>query len=114
MSRFGALAITALLLAMAVGATALSCSDMYSSLYPCLSYFQGGGSDPSANCCSGIKSVWAKAQSTADRQAACGCLKTAAAGVSGPNIEKAAALPAKCGVSLPYKLSPSTDCSKYA
>ncbi|KAL9274938.1 Non-specific lipid-transfer protein 1-like protein [Drosera capensis] len=32
--------------------------------------------------------------------------------ISGLNLGKAAALPGKCGVRVPYAISPSTDCSK--
>ncbi|MCE3052255.1 tyrosine protein phosphatase, partial [Datura stramonium] len=48
----------------------------------------------------------------ADRKTACTCLKSAANTIKGINAGKAAGLPAACGVNIPYKISPSTDCSK--
>lgn len=112
-------AILAVLLAMLLVAGAphatstISCSDVYSLLYPCLGYFQDDDNPPSADCCNGIKSVLAMAKTGTDRRTTCSCLKTAASGVSGENIALASALPAKCGVSVPYKISPSTNCAKY-
>ncbi|KAK8539441.1 hypothetical protein V6N12_043067 [Hibiscus sabdariffa] len=60
-------------------------------------------------CCSGIESLNAAAQTTPDRQAVCNCLKTAAATMNGINYSLASGLPSKCGVSIPYQISPSTD-----
>ena len=48
----------------------------------------------------------------ADRQTACNCLKRAANSVSGINLDLAGVLPQRCGVNIPYKISPSTDCNK--
>nr|DAD25798.1 TPA_asm: hypothetical protein HUJ06_027266 [Nelumbo nucifera] len=71
---------------------AITCGQVVSSIAPCLNYLQKGGAVPPA----------------------CNCLKSAA--VSNPSIQAglASSLPAKCGVNVPYKISPSTDCSKYA
>ncbi|KAE8662778.1 Non-specific lipid-transfer protein [Hibiscus syriacus] len=69
----------------------------------------GGGAVPPA-CCSGIKTLNGEAQTTPDRQAACNCLKSAAATITGINLNLASGLPGKCGVSIPYQISPSTDC----
>lgn len=63
-------------------------------------------------CCSGIKSLNAAAKTTPDRQAACNCIKGASKGIPGINYGLASSLPGKCSVSIPYKISPSTDCSK--
>ncbi|KAL0375449.1 UNVERIFIED_CONTAM: Non-specific lipid-transfer protein [Sesamum radiatum] len=70
------------------------------------------GGAPPATCCTGIKTLYNQASTTADRQAVCGCLKSVAGQASPTIIGTAAALPAKCGVSIPYEISPSTDCSK--
>ncbi|KAK8982939.1 hypothetical protein V6N11_054924 [Hibiscus sabdariffa] len=105
-------------LCLVVGAplaqAAITCGQVASSVAPCIAYLRGtgpGGPVPAA-CCSGIKSLNAAAKTTADRQAACKCLKSAAAGISGINFGLASGLPGKCGVSIPYKISPSTDCSR--
>nr|ACM78614.1 lipid transfer protein 2 [Tamarix hispida] len=87
---------------------AISCGTVVSKLAPCLGFLRGGGSPPPA-CCSGIRNLQSMARSTPDRQAACGCLKSASAGV---NMRNAAALPGKCGVNIGYPISRSVDCSR--
>ncbi|KAE8695001.1 Non-specific lipid-transfer protein [Hibiscus syriacus] len=80
-----------------------------SSLAPCISYLTNGGEVPPA-CCSGVKYLNAAAQTTPDRQAACNCLKSAASSMNNVIYSFASELPRKCGVSIPYQISPSTDC----
>ncbi|KAK4396026.1 Non-specific lipid-transfer protein 3 [Sesamum angolense] len=93
---------------------AISCSTVANDLYPCINYVMyGGAGAPPATCCSGIKTLYNQATTTADRQAVCGCLKSVAGKANPTIIGTAAALPGKCGVSIPYEISPSTDCSKY-
>lgn len=91
----------------------LSCGQVVSSLTPCVSYLRSGGAVPDA-CCSGVRSLKIAAKTTPDRQAACRCLKQAAAAISGTRNTFAKGLPGKCGVNIPYSISPSVDCSKYA
>ena len=102
------------LLCMVVGApiaqAAITCGQVTSSLGPCINYVKTGRDLPAA-CCSGIKSLKAAAKTTADTQAACKCIKSTVSAISGINYNIAAGLPGKCGVSIPYKISPSTDCS---
>ena len=90
----------------------VSCGTVASSLAPCLNYLEGGatGTVP-LGCCTGIKSLNNAAQSTPDRQTVCQCLKTAAKAMPGVNVGLASTVPSKCGVHIPYKLDPSTDCS---
>ncbi|KAK8519398.1 hypothetical protein V6N13_133322 [Hibiscus sabdariffa] len=87
----------------------ITCGRVTSSLAPCIPYLRNGGAVPEG-CCSGIKSLNAAAQTTPDRQAACNCLKSAAGSMSGINYGLASGLPGKCGVSIPYQISPNTDC----
>ncbi|KAG2691120.1 hypothetical protein I3843_09G216800 [Carya illinoinensis] len=101
---------------MVVGApkgseAAISCGQVVRYLTPCVSYVANGGSVP-ATCCSGIKSLYGLARTTADRQGVCNCLKQAVSGVpyTPYNLNLAAGLPKKCGVNIPYKISPSADC----
>ncbi|XP_039045837.1 non-specific lipid-transfer protein-like isoform X2 [Hibiscus syriacus] len=90
---------------------AINCGEVTSKLAPCIPYLKGpgGGAVPPA-CCSGIKTLNGEAQTAPDRQAACNCLKSAAATITGINLNLASGLPGKCGVSIPYQISPSTDC----
>ncbi|CAN6468057.1 unnamed protein product [Victoria cruziana] len=92
-----------------------SCNSVYDHLMPCMGYVTGGGIlPPSDSCCSGIKSLKSGLKQAADRQAACRCLKDLGSRYAGAvdfNVVKN--LPGKCGVSLPYKISPSIDCSTW-
>ncbi|XP_047332947.1 non-specific lipid-transfer protein 1-like [Impatiens glandulifera] len=87
---------------------AVTCGSVVSALSPCLGYARSGGTIP-ALCCTGVKNLYRNAATTADRQAACYCLKTLIGSNSYPN---APGIPGKCGVSIPYKIAPSTDCNK--
>jgi hypothetical protein len=109
-----AVAAAALLLAAAVvvSEAAISCGTVNSAIAPCISYARGQVPGPSAGCCSGVRRLNSAASTTADRRAACNCLKSAARGVSGLNAGNAASIPSKCGVSIPYTISTSTDCSR--
>ncbi|KAI6673322.1 hypothetical protein NL676_001228 [Syzygium grande] len=88
----------------------VTCSQVTTAMAPCIGYLRGAGPLP-GTCCSGVQSLNGAAQTTADRQAACRCLQTAAGSIPGINFNLAAGLPGKCGVNVPYKISPSTDCN---
>lgn len=107
--------VCVLLLCMVVGAPiaeALTCPQIQGNLASCLIYLKNGGT-PTTGCCNGIRTVNNAAKTTADRQAACKCLKDTAGGVSGLNPNFATGLPSKCRINIPYKISTSTDCNKY-
>ncbi|MCE3052254.1 tyrosine protein phosphatase [Datura stramonium] len=97
------------LVVVAPHAEALSCGQVTTSLAPCVPYLQGRG--PLGSCCGGVKGVVSAVKTPADRRTACTCLKSAANSVKGLDAGRVAGLPAACGVSIPYKISPSTDCS---
>ncbi|NP_001296611.2 non-specific lipid-transfer protein precursor [Cicer arietinum] len=90
--------------------SAITCGRVSAALAPCLGYLQGGPG-PSAQCCGGVRNLNSAAVTTPDRQAACNCLKSAAGSISRLNANNAAALPGKCGVNIPYKISTSTNCA---
>lgn len=92
---------------------AMSCNTVATALTPCLNFVLNGGAAPPTTCCEGIKTLYKEASATADRQAVCSCLKSVAGSATPTIISNAAVLPGKCGVSIPYKISPSTDCSTY-
>ncbi|CAJ2655504.1 unnamed protein product [Trifolium pratense] len=89
---------------------AISCGAVNGALAPCIVYLRGGRG-PSPACCAGVRRLKAAATTTPARQAACNCLKSAARGISGLNNNNAGALPGRCGVSIPYKISTSTNCA---
>ncbi|KAG5582185.1 hypothetical protein H5410_052812 [Solanum commersonii] len=99
------------MIVVAPHAEALNCGQVTSGLAPCLPYLQGRG--PLGGCCGGVKGLLGAAKTPADRKTACTCLKSAASAIKGIDVGKAAGIPSVCGVNIPYKISPSTDCSKY-
>ncbi|KAK4802077.1 hypothetical protein SAY86_000280 [Trapa natans] len=91
---------------------AITCGQVASKLAPCLQYAKSNGAGPvPPACCNGIKAIAALAQTTPDRKTACNCLKSFSSSVSGINYGTVANLPSKCGVNIPYKISPSTNCN---
>ncbi|PON92739.1 Lipid transfer protein/Par allergen [Trema orientale] len=93
-------------------AKALTCGQVSKSIGPCINYLKNGGAVPAA-CCNGIRSLNSAAKTTVDRRAACKCLQSAASSIKGIDQNLAAGLPRKCGVNVPYKISPSTNCNRY-
>ncbi|KAL7136078.1 hypothetical protein ABFS83_10G004900 [Erythranthe nasuta] len=89
---------------------AITCNQLQSGLAPCLGFLQGRALVP--QCCAGVRSMANAARSPLDRRTACQCLQSAAKTFKGINFGNVAALPAKCGVTLPFKISPTTDCSR--
>ncbi|KAL3839950.1 hypothetical protein ACJIZ3_024541 [Penstemon smallii] len=93
------------------GDAAVGCGTVVSYMKSCIPYVTNTG--PLGGCCAGVKGLYSAAKTTPDRQSACGCLKSLARITPGIDYGKAAGLPSQCGVSIPYEISPSTDCSKY-
>ncbi|OMP08076.1 Plant lipid transfer protein/Par allergen [Corchorus capsularis] len=109
--KFACVAILCMALVSApLAEGAITCGQVTSSLAACIAYLRGGPLTP--GCCNGVRSLNSAAKTTPDRQAACNCLKSAAGSIPGINFGLAGGLPGKCRVSIPYKISPSTDCSK--
>ncbi|MCH1921665.1 Mpv17/PMP22 family protein, partial [Shewanella sp. A3A] len=63
-------------------------------------------------CCNGVKGLNNAARTTADRQAACRCLKSLAGSIKSLNLGTVAGVPGKCGVNVGFPISLSTDCNK--
>ncbi|KAL4587210.1 hypothetical protein LXL04_000077 [Taraxacum kok-saghyz] len=102
--------IVACMVAFAPHAEAITCGQVAGNLAPCLGYLQNGGA-PSGGCCNGVKGLNNAARTTSDKKTACGCLKSAYNSFPGIKPNYASALPGACGVSIPYKISPSTNCN---
>ena len=98
-----ALACAALLAAAgsSEAAASFTCAQVVSVMSPCFTYARGDG--PIGQCCYGVRSLDAAA-----RRFACGCLKSAAASVTGLNLATAAKIPARCAVNIPPSARPST------
>jgi hypothetical protein len=97
-------------LAAPARAAAIICPAVLQDMTPCLPFLQGGASSPSADCCVGVRSLYASADTTAERRATCECLKTAYLQVQA-KLSAAQALPGDCGLSLPYIITPDIDCN---
>jgi len=91
---------------------AITCGAVTENLAPCLQYLETG-QGPTFACCEGIKTLNSMAVTTDDRRTVCRCMKAAAAAFPGLNPAFTAALPGKCGVSIPGNVGSQTDCSKY-
>ena len=108
------LAAAAMVVVMMAGeaSAALTCGQVGSSIAPCVPYVSGRMGTVSSGCCSGVRSLNNMARTTPDRQAACKCLKSLARSIKALNMGKVAGVPGKCGVSVPFPISMSTDCNK--
>ncbi|VAH52229.1 unnamed protein product [Triticum turgidum subsp. durum] len=116
MARMALLAVFAVLAALAVAemaSGAVTCGDVTSAIAPCMSYATGKASAPSAGCCSGVRTLNGKASTSADRQAACRCLKNLAGSFKGISMGNAATIPGKCGVSVSFPINTNVNCNKY-
>lgn len=109
MAKVAAVFVLLCFLAAASEAT-ISCNDVNKDLRPCVSYLVNGSGKPPASCCSGVSALASAASTTADKKAACECIKSAAKNVK-IKTDLAQALPQNCGISLSFTISPSTDCS---
>jgi hypothetical protein len=111
--------ICALSLCMVVTAPMLNieasipCHTVKVDLAACLGYFLNGGKAP-PSCCKGVQNVNNAARTTKDRRDTCNCLKTTAKQYHIVNFRFAADLPRICRVKIPYRISASTDCSRFA
>ncbi|BAS78490.1 non-specific lipid-transfer protein 4 [Oryza sativa Japonica Group] len=78
-------------------------------LAPCIMYATGRVSAPTGGCCDGVRTLNSAA---ADHQTTCACIKQQTSGMGGLRPDLVAGIPSKCGVNIPYAISPSTDCSR--
>ncbi|XP_042403999.1 non-specific lipid-transfer protein 1-like [Zingiber officinale] len=112
-----AVAAAALLLLVALAAVprreaALTCGNVVMFLSPCIPYARGTTAEPSEACCSGVRGLNEAAKTTPDRQTACNCIKSTIFSLPGIKPAVVSGVPSKCGVSVPYPISTSIDCSK--
>lgn len=91
----------------------IQCNEVYGKLSPCINFATGSG-PLTGECCNGVKTLYSAAKTTPDRQGICKCLKQVSGG-GGPSVNTGniQSIPGKCGVNLPYKISPNMDCATY-
>nr|ACU14011.1 unknown [Glycine max] len=87
------------------------CGRVQITVAPCIGYLRGPGGGVPAPCCNGVKSINNQAKTTPDRQGVCRCLKSTVLSLAGLNLATLSALPSKCGINLPYKITPTIDCN---
>lgn len=101
-----------LLIAAPRAESAITCGAVASGIAPCIGYLKGNPAVVPPPCCSGVIKLNVAARTTADRQAACSCLKSLAGKIPGINYGRAAGIPGACHVNVGFPISLSVDCSK--
>ncbi|KAL5580529.1 hypothetical protein UlMin_012971 [Ulmus minor] len=100
------------LLVVAPGAeAAVTCEQVTNWLTPCISYGVFGGTVLPA-CCEGIKELNNSYQTKEDIRESCSCIQDGAARIPGIDYDRINQIPGLCGTTCPFKVYPSTDCSK--
>ncbi|GMP42640.1 hypothetical protein CsSME_00012310 [Camellia sinensis var. sinensis] len=89
---------------------AISCGQVDGYLVPCAPYLIGGSGSPAPTCCDEVKNIKGMASTTADKRAACNCVKQAANRYSNLKDDAAQSLAAKCGVQMDIPVSWTTNC----
>jgi hypothetical protein len=115
-TTMSAAAVAVLLLAaLASAAGALQCGQVTQLVLPCMPYLSGApGMTPYGLCCNSLGVLNQLAATTADRVAACNCIKATTAGGFPPvDFTRASGLPAACGISISFPISPNLDCNRY-
>ncbi|VFR01811.1 unnamed protein product [Cuscuta campestris] len=99
-------------MAAAAGEAQLTCNTVLSTLTPCFGFVMGLGNF-TKECCGGAKSVFKTAQSQGvkARKTVCSCLKNMAPIATPDQMSRAASLPGKCHIAVPFKISTQIDCS---
>ena len=94
------------------GQAAVSCKEVSVSLAPCISYLTSGAGNPTTACCDGVGKLQKMAQTTADKQAACNCVKDAASRNPAIKEDAASSLPKKCNIQVNFPISKNTNCQE--
>ncbi|KAF1876409.1 hypothetical protein Lal_00029757 [Lupinus albus] len=77
----------------------ITCGQAGKLILPCLPFVQGIGSEPSASCCSGAKSIVDGASSTQNRRDICQCFKKVSPIII-INPDRSKQLPKLCNYSI--------------
>lgn len=103
----------ALMLVIEPSAEAIGCGQVVNLLSPCLRYIRARG-PLGSSCCRGIRVLNRSARSRGARQGVCRCLKSLTGVFPGVNYRRVGGMPRRCGVRIPYRISPTTNCARYA
>ncbi|KAL9272936.1 Non-specific lipid-transfer protein-like protein [Drosera capensis] len=89
----------------------ITCTQVIGILFPCEAYLKSGVETTMRQCCDGIRILNILDKSKPDRQVVCSCLKSIAR-AAGLNYAYTKGLSDKCGLSVGYRVDPSTDCAR--
>ncbi|KAJ4851494.1 hypothetical protein Tsubulata_026244 [Turnera subulata] len=94
-----------------ISQAAITCKQIVGILAPCETYLENVA--PLADtCCSRVKFLNKLGNTTAaDRQKVCKCVKSAIANSTDSYLGLAQGLPTKCGVSTPFPISRTVNCT---
>uniref|UniRef100_A0A2C9VTJ9 Non-specific lipid-transfer protein n=1 Tax=Manihot esculenta TaxID=3983 RepID=A0A2C9VTJ9_MANES len=104
------LALVVVALVEAMPGEAVDCRLVDASLAFCIPFLARGDGFPSPTCCLGVRNLQVLTLTTADRRAACECIKAVGARIPFINEDAASSLPQKCGVDLNIPISRTADC----
>ncbi|KAJ4831063.1 hypothetical protein Tsubulata_043528 [Turnera subulata] len=93
-------------------AASFTCKQMLDTVAPCQPYLENAA-PLTDTCCSRVKFLnnLATNGTTADRQKACKCVKGAVANSTDSYLGLAQGLPGKCGVTAPYPIGRTVNCT---
>ncbi|KAK7243666.1 hypothetical protein RIF29_38474 [Crotalaria pallida] len=91
----------------------IECGQMVRYLETCIGYLKDGGASdqPPSTCCDGAHAMENDIKNVDDKRDACTCLKIVALDTK-PKIENLRNLLTKCGITLPFEITPDFDCSR--
>ncbi|KAI8027277.1 hypothetical protein LOK49_LG02G00824 [Camellia lanceoleosa] len=92
---------------------AISCGQVDGYLAPCVPYLIGGSGSPAPTCCEWVKNIKGMASTTAEKQAACNCVKQAANSYSNLKDDAAQSLTTECSVQMDIPVSRTINCDEY-
>ncbi|XP_022735474.1 non-specific lipid-transfer protein A-like [Durio zibethinus] len=95
------------------GQAAVSCDQVNECLASCILYLTSRAGNLTVKCCGGVGKLQKIAETTANKQATCNCVKQAVARI--PTIKKDATLSllTKCNVQINFPIAKNTNCQEY-
>ncbi|KAK1258212.1 Non-specific lipid-transfer protein 2A [Acorus gramineus] len=90
----------------------VSCTTVDSAISTCGQYLIGMLTAPTAECCSGMRSIHEAASSTQARRETCDCIRKTVAMYGDLSDQAARTLTGKCGIKTGIPISRDIDCSR--
>ncbi|KAK2414900.1 non-specific lipid-transfer protein [Trifolium repens] len=109
--------VISLFLGISLADPAELCDKIRHAFIPtCFPYLRNPDSSipPPEPCCNALKDINNEIPDTDERRVACKCMQFVITITPGADLpDRAIALPGKCGVDLPFQLSPWEECDRY-